>query len=154
MIELHREILDEPRLETWKMLEQFKGVAVLGGGTALALQIGHRKSYDFDLMVSEPIKSNLWSKVVRVFGKYTIKTPDNEDQLNFVTKDNIAVTFLYNEYSFLFDAIGTESISLMDVRDIAGDKAMTVGRRGKWHILRTFLITRSSMREKRLKPWG
>ena len=49
MTKLYLDILDEPRQQVFARLTLFTPQWTLGGGTALALQIGHRKSYDFDL---------------------------------------------------------------------------------------------------------
>jgi hypothetical protein len=43
--------LDLERKKTLKILSPLKKEAVLGGGTALALQLGHRKSFDFNLFL-------------------------------------------------------------------------------------------------------
>lgn len=45
---LHFEILDKKRKSVLSILENFKDRFYLAGGTALALQIGHRDSIDFD----------------------------------------------------------------------------------------------------------
>jgi len=47
-MDLHWEILDEKRLGMVAKLRPFKKNFYLAGGTALALQIGHRTSMDFD----------------------------------------------------------------------------------------------------------
>ncbi|MFA4990889.1 MAG: nucleotidyl transferase AbiEii/AbiGii toxin family protein [Candidatus Paceibacterota bacterium] len=39
----------------------------LAGGTALALQIGHRMSDDFDLFLEEDIPASLLEKVEKIF---------------------------------------------------------------------------------------
>lgn len=132
MIELHLEILDEQRNSMWNKLRSFSSVGVLGGGTGLALQLGHRKSYDFDVMISTLIQKSLWVKAKKEFGNGCLKTLDSEDQLSFVTPENIAITFLYCEDRFLFPSLKSSSIDLLDIRDIAAEKAMTIGRRGKW----------------------
>lgn len=46
---MHLDILDKPRQELLPKLEKFQGF-VLGGGTALALQLNHRESFDFDFL--------------------------------------------------------------------------------------------------------
>lgn len=45
MSKLILEILDTNRLDSFKKLKTFKQYGILGGGTALALQIGHKKSF-------------------------------------------------------------------------------------------------------------
>lgn len=48
MSSIHLEILDKDRQKVFKKLRVFKQKAILGGGTALALQLNHRVSFDFD----------------------------------------------------------------------------------------------------------
>ena len=60
--------LDENRLSVFKRLEAFKNLGVLGGGTALSLQIGHRVSYDFDIFTFRTLDNTVWKKVKDIFG--------------------------------------------------------------------------------------
>lgn len=46
---LHLALLDDKRKKVLDMLPKVSKQAVLGGGTAIALQLGHRKSYDFGM---------------------------------------------------------------------------------------------------------
>jgi len=46
---LHKEILSPEQIELLPFLKKFKNNFGLAGGTAVALQIGHRRSIDFDL---------------------------------------------------------------------------------------------------------
>jgi len=52
--EMHPEILSKEQLELLPFLGQFNKRFFLVGGTAIALQIGHRQSIDFDLFCAEP----------------------------------------------------------------------------------------------------
>jgi len=133
MSKLILESLNRDRLEVFEKLKAFNKIGILGGGTALALQIGHRLSYDFDIFTSEKISPQLWSKSRKIFGKYSYKTLDKDYQLNLVTPKSIYITFFYDEdYKSIFKPIKTGSIDLMDIRDIAANKAYTIGRRPKW----------------------
>jgi hypothetical protein len=51
---MHPEILSKEQLELLPFLGQFNKRFFLVGGTAIALQIGHRQSIDFDLFCAEP----------------------------------------------------------------------------------------------------
>ncbi len=44
----------------------------LAGGTGLALQIGHRKSIDFDFFTSKKLPSNFLDNIERVFKGHNI----------------------------------------------------------------------------------
>lgn len=87
MSQLFLDQLDPERKRVFDKLAAFTDTFVLAGGTAIMLQIGHRKSFDFDLFLPNPIPRTL------------------------------------------YETIKTNSLSLSDKRDIATDKAMTLGRR-------------------------
>lgn len=132
MLKLILESFDKNRLIVFEKLKFFRNIGVLGGGTALALQIGHRVSFDFDIFTHQKLASDLWEKIKNVFGKNSEKLLDSEDQLNLLTPENVTVTFFYDDYKNLFDPIKTEAINLMNPKDIATNKAFTIGRRPKW----------------------
>lgn len=132
MSKLILETLDTKRINAFNKLKSFKSLGILGGGTALALQIGHRKSYDFDIFVKEEINKLVWKKVKEVFGESSYKTLDTPEQLNLVTPDSINITFFLDDYKSMFPNIENEYIDLMDIRDIAANKALIQGKRPKW----------------------
>ena len=65
---MHLEALDEKRRGLFSRLAAFDDF-YLAGGTALALEIGHRISLDFDLFSAKPIPEAHLKKVERVFGE-------------------------------------------------------------------------------------
>lgn len=50
--DLHRDRLPKAQQTLWPALAEFRNAFVLYGGTALALQLGHRESVDFDFFCS------------------------------------------------------------------------------------------------------
>lgn len=131
MLKIYPEILDKDRKNIFDKLVRFKNIGYLAGGTALAMQIKHRKSYDFDVFVKAPITHLFRKKVESIFGKYEYYV-NTSDQISFNTHNNIGVTFFCYFYKPLFPPIRTESINLSSVSDIAADKAHTIGRRAIW----------------------
>lgn len=132
MIKLYLDTLDRQRQAIFTQLQSFKDAWVLGGGTALALQLGHRKSFDFDLFSPSPIVRTLYRQVCTVFNESPVKLVDTGDQLTLAMSSGTECTFLYYWYPAQFSVISTPSLSLFDKRDIAADKAMTLGRRNVW----------------------
>jgi len=131
MSKIHLELLDKNRLAVFKKLAAFAGYGYLAGGTALALQIAHRKSFDFDVFVEKPIANRLRLEVSRVFGaqNYLVNT---EDQLTFTLGNISEITFLWYYWKPIAPCIPTQSLSLAALKDIAADKAATLGRRAVW----------------------
>ena len=132
MSKLILETLDNKRIYTLNKLRSFRDLGTLGGGTALALQIGHRKSYDFDIFVNKEIDKSVWKKVKEVFGENSYKVLDTPEQLNLVTPESINITFFLDDYKSIFPDVENESINLMDIKDIAANKAFIQGKRPKW----------------------
>ena len=63
---MHLEALTEIGSKLFPKLSQF-GSFYMVGGTALALQIGHRISVDFDMFNDEELPKSLLPKVKRIF---------------------------------------------------------------------------------------
>ena len=132
MSKLILESLDSKRLSVYKKLKAFKNYGILGGGTALSLQIGHRISFDFDVFVEKKIEDDLWKKAKKVFGDDSSKLIETGEELHLTTPENIAVSFFHDDYKSLFSPMKTDTINLMNIKDIATNKAFTLGRRPKW----------------------
>lgn len=94
MSPLHFEIFDQSRLTILTKFHQFKEKLILGGGSALCLQLGHRKSYDFDLFSSKPITPQFFHQITKVLGKNLEKLIDTQDQLSIILKNQVEITFL------------------------------------------------------------
>jgi len=132
MSKLILESLNNDKLKVFHKLKSFRKIGILGGGTALSLQIGHRISYDFDIFTYNKLEPSLWRKARDTFGKGTLRLLDLQDQLNLSTPESVYVTFFYDDYKPLFDPIKTNYLDLLDIKDIAVNKAFTIGRRPKW----------------------
>lgn len=132
MLKIYLEILDKQRQETFKKLSAFKKEGCLAGGTALSLQINHRKSVDFDIFLPRPISPQFFRRVTEVFGKNIKAKLNTRDLLLIETPQKIQVHFVYIWYKKLFPPIKTTSIDLESIGDIAANKAHTIGRRAAW----------------------
>ena len=132
MSKLILESLNNDKLKVFHKLKSFRKIGILGGGTALSLQIGHRISYDFDIFTYNKLEPSLWRKARDTFGKGTLRLLDLQDQLNLSTPESVYVTFFYDDYKPLFDPTKTNYLDLLDIKDIAVNKAFTIGRRPKW----------------------
>ncbi|MFA6296430.1 MAG: nucleotidyl transferase AbiEii/AbiGii toxin family protein [Patescibacteria group bacterium] len=122
------EVLNERMKQDWDTLKEFKDIGFLGGGTALALQLGHRLSIDFDFFCSKPISSKLILKVKKFFGKIKILI-NNSDELTFLTSNKVKITFLYYPFKFNSHLINFEDIKILNILDIASAKAYALNRR-------------------------
>lgn len=132
MSKLHFEFLDENQRRCLKVLANFSKYGILGGGTALMLQHGWRKSFDFDIFVPKPISKQFLYKVKGKFKSINILV-DTGDEFSFIVLPwQVKVSFIYYPYKNLYKTILSDYLSIFDWHDIALDKAHTIGRRGVW----------------------
>ncbi len=126
------DILDNNRQAVFQKLRAFRDIGSLGGGTAIALQINHRRSYDFDIFLNDPLQYTLLQRARSVFGQKSVQTLNTPEQINLITPEKVLVTFFYDTAKPRFPVVSMEAIDLLDLRDLASNKATTIGFRGKW----------------------
>lgn len=113
-------------LADWPALQSY----YLAGGTALALQRGHRRSRDLDFFTKQAV-SHLplatGSPTASEFGEiqWVMKEPD---QIHW-RLDGVSVTLLAYPFSHDFPFHPWRGLDIADARDIAVQKAYTLGRR-------------------------
>lgn len=131
MSKIYLGLLDSARQKVFRQLREFEQDGYLAGGTALALQLNHRKSVDFDVFVKKPINASLRRKIKTGFGDQPHEV-NTTDQITFPLGEGIKITFLYYWYPHIRPLVSTPSLSLASVGDIVADKAHTLGRRALW----------------------
>lgn len=131
MSKIYLELLDKKRQEVFRRLSQFKKQGYLAGGTALALQVNHRKSVDFDVFIRKAVDNVLRLKIEKIFDRQDFYV-DTSNQISFKLAPDIGVTFVWYYYHSLYPLVKTSSLDLASVSDIAADKAHTIGRRAVW----------------------
>ena len=131
MSKIYLEILDNERRSIFNKLKAFENEGYLAGGTALAFQLNHRISEDFDVFINREIDNKLHLKVKEIFGNVTFYV-NSTDQISFITQNSVKVTFLWYYFKPLNPTILSVSLPLASIEDIATDKAQTIGRRAVW----------------------
>lgn len=100
----------------------------LAGGTALALQIGHRQSEDLDFFTAaHTLLANLISELASIGHLEAIQ---EEAGTIHAVLDGVKVSFLSFPYPLAFPTIACNGIALADQRDIAAMKLSAVSSRG------------------------
>jgi hypothetical protein len=126
---MHPEVLTRPAAALFPSLSRFPGF-YLAGGTALALQIGHRLSVDFDLFSDDEIDQALLQRVRRVFAEADITVlVNNADELTMLV-NGVKISFLTYPFPVREPLAFYEGVRLLSVPEIAATKAYTIGRRG------------------------
>ena len=130
---IHLEILDKKRKEVFLKIQPILKDFTLGGGTALALQIKQRRSFDFDFFSPKPIAKNILEKISQL-GFFSVKpTFDTEDELSLIVDDEVKLTFLSYPFSKIFDRIFLDqNVQVFTLPGLAALKTYTIGRRGVW----------------------
>lgn len=129
---MYKDILTEKQIELLGLLRAFNDYFYMAGGTALALQIGHRRSVDFDLFSEKPINALHITKKIRRAGYDIEATIERSSEELSIVVNQVKLTFLEYPFKIEHDVDLDGIISMPDVLTIAAMKAYTLGRRGKW----------------------
>ena len=121
----------EPR--TLGLLKELMSLPMLNsfylvGGTALALQLGHRVSIDLDLFTPEPFDPN--EIIEKLSEKYDFSVVSEGSAMVISTINEIKVDFVKMSYPILFPSVLDEQVRMLDIRDIAAMKLKAVTQRG------------------------
>ncbi|GAB6395502.1 MAG: hypothetical protein MdMp024_1814 [Bacteroidales bacterium] len=112
-------------------MKLFRREFYLVGGTAIALQIGHRKSIDFDLFKNRPFRSKKILGTIDA-NKYPYRvTRRVSEQLN-LTIHEVKITFFEYPYSIETTVDFDRVFRMPDLLTLAAMKAFALGRRSKW----------------------
>ncbi|MBT4412200.1 MAG: nucleotidyl transferase AbiEii/AbiGii toxin family protein [Bacteroidetes bacterium] len=133
-------------LKTLMLIEEFSNMRLVGG-TALALQIGHRKSIDLDLFGEVNFENLDKITTFKNFGKVTVLSTSKN--INIYSIDKVKVDFVNYSYPWLKDQKLIDGIRLADIDDIAAMKLAAITGRGsrKDFIDIYFLLQEYSLRE-------
>lgn len=100
----------------------------------MALQVGHRKSVDFDLFCQDDISKNLLDKIKKIFSEFKgniLPIINNPDELS-VLIGGIKTTFLKYPFPVLNNFIDWDGLKMLDIPELSATKAYTIGRRGSF----------------------
>jgi len=122
--------IDSSTLELLKKLMTFKEFAEmrLVGGTALALQIGHRKSIDLDFFGNINFENIYTANTFENFNK--VIALKSSKHINIFSIDDVKVDFVNYTYPWLQNEILIDGIRLAGIQDIAAMKLAAVTGRG------------------------
>lgn len=125
---MHLEVIESKRKKVFQKLKNFPEFCLVGG-TALALQIGHRISVDFDLFSEKDIPRDFLDKVEKVFKGFKIKVEINNPEQLTVKINGTSIDFVKHPFPFISDFIKFQGINILKTSEIAAMKAYSMGRR-------------------------
>ncbi len=130
------EILEPRRIDVLKKItahipEIGMDSSYLAGGTALALQLGHRKSFDFDWFTPEDFDPERLNSCFEKMGKIKdVKLSKGTLHLNF---DEVRITWLYYPNPLLNPLLQIEEpvkLKIASIKDIALMKLIAISSKG------------------------
>lgn len=117
-----RECLEILSSQSW--LKSF----YLAGGTALALHLGHRLSYDLDFFSSEGFDPKHLRNLLQPLGDLTIEM--EKPNMLWVILNETKLSFFQYSYPLLENKISFGPIDLASIKDISCMKLDTISSRG------------------------
>jgi len=127
---LHVETVDDHTLDLLRNIQRnpyFQGTRLVGG-TALALQIGHRKSIDLDFFSMTGLDPDEANQELQAYGPVSIRSSSRRIH-RFMVR-GVQVDFVHYTYPWLEEPVATEGVRLASCRDIAAMKLAAVTNRG------------------------
>ena len=131
----HKEVISQTARET---LNKILSISIinsfyLAGGTGLALNLGHRRSYDFDFFNPEFFNEDMILQKMQ--GLKNIELVSKEKHTLHIIINGVKISFLGYKYPLLFPLndmkIGDNSIlKIADIREIACMKISAISSRG------------------------
>lgn len=162
MESLHLEILDNHRRTILPKLAAFKDVGYLSGGTALALQLGHRVSYDFDVFCEREIPFNFPSRIKRrFFIEETLL--NNQDEFTFLARNAVKISFVFYPFDLKEYLVSHPQfpLNILSPLGVALTKAYALNRRNSWRdyldlfvVLKTGIVSLDKLIEKAREVFG
>jgi len=128
---MHEEILSKEQLEILPFLKGFSSKFGLVGGTAVALQIGHRRSIDYDLFSLEDFSHTRILTMIKKRFKIESVLVNNDNELTLLV-DRVKMTFYYYPFPIQFTEKLRSIVRMPDLLTLAAMKGFALGRRNKW----------------------
>ncbi len=145
---MHEEILTADQKELLTLIKSFSDNFGLVGGTAIALQIGHRRSIDFDLFSKKSFYTRQIADQIR--NKYPIDRifVDRPGEFTILV-NKVKMTFYKYPFDVKFLMKFKNIIKLPDLLTLASMKSFALGRRVKWkdYVDLYFIFKKYSLRD-------
>jgi hypothetical protein len=121
-------------------LEKF----VLGGGTGISLQIGHRMSDDIDMFSNEPMENTkIVNRMTALYGN-NFEIFNNEDSVLQYSLDGIKIDLVSFKYNLIENIKIEDDIKMFGLKDLAAMKLAAVGsgirHKGKDYVDLVYLL--------------
>lgn len=152
MLEIHLDILTKSRRQFFEEISFTRAQGLyLAGGTALAFQIGHRASVDFDFYTNRHFKKGALVELFHAHLKeWKFKVARNEDDtLELNIMPDIHLSCFYYRYHLLESPRTIAGVLVAGLKDISAMKLVAISQRGtrRDFIDIYYLLQRFTLRE-------
>jgi len=145
---VHLEILTKEQEELLPLVKMFSSEFGLVGGTAIALQLGHRESIDFNLFKNGNINIlKIRKRVSEVFHIENVRVEEPEEYT--ITVNGVRLTFLNYPFNIKYTEKLEHTIKIPDILTLGAMKAFALGKRAKWkdYVDLYFIFRKHSLEE-------
>ena len=127
---VHYEAAPTPLVELLRKLmqEDFLSPFYLVGGTALALQLGHRISVDIDLFSGETFDVQSITDMLR--DRFLIQSLETDRNTVRGEVDGIKLDIMAHRYPMIEDSLVVDGLRMANLKDIAAMKLNAIANRG------------------------
>jgi hypothetical protein len=124
-MQIFEHVIDQSIRSVLPQLGQYINSFYLGGGTGLALQIGHRRSEDLDFLSSQTFDENQLAHEISELQVLQQYRGTVHGVLN-----GVRLSFLYYPVALIKETYQWAGIKIASVPDLIGEKFKTVSQRG------------------------
>jgi hypothetical protein len=127
---LHTETVDTNTLGLLKQIQANPNFheTRLVGGTALALQIGHRKSIDLDIFGNITLEPLELTQVLQAYGPLSIRSASQ--RIHHLMLRGVQLDIVQYDYQWIDAPVTAEGVRLASIRDITAMKLAAITNRG------------------------
>jgi hypothetical protein len=126
------DVLTNDQKQLLPLVAQFKAEFYLVGGTAIALQIGHRRSIDFDLFCDQPLKPKQLRNIIEAAGYHVERVIQATIEEFTLFIKGVKITFYHYPYKVPHPVSFQAFCVMPRLLDLAAMKAIAMGSRPVW----------------------
>ncbi len=128
---MHEEIFTDEQRKLLPLVKHFSKDFNLVGGTAVALQIGHRLSVDFDLFTEKDFDNGMIADQINNVAPIEKVQTDQEGQYTLYIS-GVQFTFMKYRFKIAYDLSLRDVIKMPNLVTLGAMKLHALGRRAKW----------------------
>lgn len=131
-MQLHEEILNEGQKTVLGKMDFIRDTDLyIGGGTALAMQLGHRTSVDFNLYCPKKFDVSATREMFKEHISGIEIISEHSDGTLQMSADGVEISVFYYPYKLISELVDFRPIKLAGLKDIAASKLAAIVQRAR-----------------------